>query len=149
MKTFLTLSLGVLTSISLTACNSNYFWGSDDPSKQIISGETEEWYQAYQNCPQPISEEYFHKLHVENPYLQKDKIILQHPLTREVIICDAAAIAKDGVISKDVELCASEAMKEGFVKLTEKPRFTAKDMDTPTGEYPSRYLKHDDLTPRW
>lgn len=86
---------------------------------------------------------------IENPFVHPDKIILQHPMTREIVVCDSYNVKKGSSVSEEVEVCAAELEALGFVKVTDKPRFTAKDMDKPTGNYPSRLYKHDDATPRW
>ena len=88
-------------------------------------------------------------LYVYNANAQEDRIVMQHPLSRELMICDSETFAVDGVISPEVERCARDLEKFGFVRLTEIPRFTAEGAEKEDAVYPSRRYRHNDLTPRW
>ena len=89
------------------------------------------------------------KLYSYNAQAQEDRIILQHPVSREISVCDSKTFTKNGVISDEVETCARELEEFGFVRVTNKPRFVNEDLDKYGSVYPYRLYHHNDLTPRW
>lgn len=70
------------------------------------------------------------------------KIILQHPVTREVFVCDS-----DSDVPTDI--CAAELEEAGFVRLTDKPTFPGKNDIPERGSYPTRRYRDRESAPRW
>jgi len=89
------------------------------------------------------------KLYRYNAQSQEDRIMLQHPVSREISVCDSNTFTKNGVISDEVEACARELEEFGFIRVTNKPRFVNEDLDKDGSVYPYRLYHHNDLTPRW
>ena len=69
-------------------------------------------------------------------------IILQQPVTREVIYCES-----DEYVSASV--CAAELEESGFVRLKDKSVFPGKDDMLQKGSYPPRRYRDHQNVPRW
>lgn len=78
-----------------------------------------------------------------------DRILLQHPISREIVECNSYTLTTTGLFSSEVENCAKGMESRGFVRVTDIPRFTAKDDKIEYGNYPSRRYRGEDVTPRW
>ena len=104
---------------------------------------------AQQDTPVSTEVEQRVQLYTYNVSAQEDRILLQHPLSRELVICDYYTFTDDGTLSEDVELCARKLERYGFVRVTDKPRFVNDDMEKSDSVYPYRLYHADDLTPRW
>ena len=89
------------------------------------------------------------KLYRYNAQAQEDRIVLQHPVSREISVCDSHTFTENGIISEEVEKCARELEEFGFIRVTNKPRFVNEDMEKSDSVYPYRLYHRNDLTPRW
>ncbi|MCQ2915110.1 MAG: hypothetical protein MJ247_07970 [Alphaproteobacteria bacterium] len=69
-------------------------------------------------------------------------IVLQHTITREIVYCDGTDVNK-------MDICATDFERDGFVRLTDKPNFRAKDDLPRPGSYPTRRFRDNQNTPRW
>jgi len=69
-------------------------------------------------------------------------VVLENLTTRVVAYCyDKAPFS--------AEECAREMEQKGYVRLTDKPKFTADREVLTTGEYPTRRWRETDRIPRW
>lgn len=135
------LSGAMLASVlALSACSSFSKAENDEPTEK-----TDVTVVAVQEEKEVITP----KLYTYNVSAQEDRLILQHPVSRELVICDSDTFTDDGNLSKDVEACAREMEKFGFIRVTNKPRFVNEDMDKGDSVYPYRLYHHNDTTPRW
>jgi len=75
------------------------------------------------------------------PY-QQDVIALENLQTRVVAYCHASE-------TYTAEECAGALEKDGFVRLTEVPKFVAEKDFLKTGTYPTRRWREGDVAPRW
>ena len=71
-----------------------------------------------------------------------ERIIMQQPVTREVIYCESESGVTD-------EECAFFMEKEGFVRLTDKSVFAGHDDIPLKGAYPTRRYRDRQDIPRW
>lgn len=70
------------------------------------------------------------------------EIIMQHPVTREVIYCET-----EGGVS--AEECSFIMEQEGFIRLTDKSSFSGHDDIPLKGAYPTRRFRDKQDIPRW
>ncbi len=140
---------GILT-LSSCACTEN----CDDQSVEesaVYQEETivsEDINTLDENCGQDLAI-FDPGLYTYNVSAQEDRIVLQHPLSRELVVCDSHTFTDSGDFSCEVEICARNFEEFGFVRLTNKPRFVNEDLDKSESEYPYRLYHRNDLTPRW
>ena len=73
---------------------------------------------------------------------QTGRVVLQHPVSREVFVCDSES-------DLPIDICAAELEEAGFVRLTDKPTFVGKDDIPDRGAYPTRRYRDKQDVPRW
>lgn len=72
----------------------------------------------------------------------RETIILQHPVTREVFYCESG----DGF---SATICAAELEEQGFVRLKDKAVFPGHRDVVEPGTYPPRRFREKQDIPRW
>ncbi|MBR7158216.1 MAG: hypothetical protein IKD08_00845 [Alphaproteobacteria bacterium] len=122
---FTALLLAFTVSVGLSACSSS---SSDAPEVIGTPGKTSD---------------------IRTFNAKPDRILLQHPTSREIVECNSQTLTSTGLFSAEVENCAKAMEGQGFIRVTDIPRFMAKDDKIQDGNYPSRRYRGQDVTPRW
>ncbi len=76
------------------------------------------------------------------PTYQHKVIALENLTTRVIAYCYATP-------EFSAEQCAAELETQGYVRLNDIPRFTAKDSTLEGGTYPTRRWRENNRVPRW